>query len=225
MREVLTMLRQNKMYGQLPKSFFNKSEIHFLGHVVNSAEGLHVDPRKTEVVEKWPTPTNVRDVRSFLGMANYFRKFVENFSQMVRPLTMLTRKDVEFVWSEDCEKAFRGAIQALVTAPILALPNFSKPFEVQCDASITGLGAVLLQEGRAVAYESRALKPAEVNYGTPEQELLAVVNALATWRCYLEGVEFKVVTDHNPLVFFQTQATLSRRQARWQLFLSRFRYT
>lgn len=141
------------------------------------------------------------------------------------PLINLTKKDVAFVWDMHTQTAFDRIKHQLVSAPVLALPDFNKQFEVHSDSSIKGIGAVLIQEERQVAYTSRALKPAEINYGTPEQELLAVVNALTEWRCCLEGVEFLDCTDHNPLTFFKTQPTLSRRQARWQLYLSRIRYS
>ncbi|GJP50738.1 hypothetical protein CLOM_g9907, partial [Closterium sp. NIES-68] len=147
--------------------------------------GLKVDPKKVVAVQNWPVPQDVGQIRSFLGLANYFCQFLENYS-------------------------------TLTNAPVLVLPDPSKPYEVVTDASTIGIGAVLLQEGRPVAFESRKLSPAEQRYTTSEQELLAVVHALRTWRCYLEGVEFVVTTDHCPNTYFSTQATLTRRQARWQ---------
>jgi hypothetical protein len=137
-------------------------------------------------------------------------------------MTDLTKTETPWDWSENCQAAFDKVKQLLTEAPVLKLPEPDKPFEVICDASIMGVGAVLTQEGRPVAYESRKLSPAEVRYTTREQEMLAVVHALQTWRCYLEGAEagFKVVTDHNPLTYFHTQPHPSRRQARWYEYLS-----
>ena len=223
LRVVFGLLERYRLYCRLRKCTFAQKEVKFLGHIVG-AGGVKVDPAKIATVAEWPVPANVSEVRSFLGLATYFRKFVQGFSTLVRPLTNLTKATVPWEWTPACQEAYEGVKYALTHAPVLALPDFRKPFEVICDASITGLGAVLLQEGRPVAFESRRLIPAEVNYLTTEQELLAVVHALQTWRCYLEGVEFTVVTDHNPLTFLPTQPTLSRRQARWAEFLSRFRF-
>jgi hypothetical protein len=161
----------------------------------------------------------VHQLRSFLGLVNYFRKFIQAYASTVSPLTNLLSTKAQWVWGPEQQSAFDAVKQALMQPPVLALPDFSKPFEVVCDACGTGLGAVLLQEGRPVAFESRKLSPAEQNYSTTEQELLAVVHALRTWRCYLEGSEFTVVTDHHPNTFLQTQPHLSRRQAGWSELL------
>ena len=184
-----------------------------------------MDPAKVQAIQDWEPPTNVHGVCSFVGLATYFRKFIESFSRVVAALANLTKKETSFVWNEKCQKAFEDVKHALTHAPVLALPNFLHPFVVECDASIEGIGAVLLQNNRPLAYESRRLIPAEVNYTTGEQELLAVVHACKTWRCYLEGSHFTVVTDHNPLVHLPTQPTnLSRRQVRWVEYLLRFTF-
>ena len=222
-RKVLELLREQKFHIKLSKCEFEQPEVKFLGHIVGK-NGVKVDPSKTAVLEQWPVPKSVHDVRSFVGLATYFRRFVEKFSQMVAPLTRLTGKDIPFVWDESCQRAFEQVKHALTNAPILALPNFELPFEVITDASIEGLGGILLQNERPLAYESRRLIPAEVNYTTGEQELLAVVHALTIWRCYLEGADFTVVTDHNPLIYLPTQPNLSRRQARWVEYLQRFSF-
>lgn len=220
---VMDLLRKHRLYCKLSKCSFAQEEVKFLGHIVGK-NGVQMDPSKVAVVQAWPQPTTVSELRSFLGLATYFRKFVQGFATLVRPLHLLTKATATWVWTPACEKAFQGVKYALTHAPVLAMPDFKKPFEVICDASLVGIGAVLLQEGRPVAFESRKLIPAEVNYLTTEQELLAVVHALTTWRCFLEGVEFTVVTDHNPLTFFPSQPTLSRRQARWAELLSRYRF-
>ena len=148
---------------------------HIWGHIV-SADGIKVDPRKVAAVANWAPPVNVGELRSFLGLATYFRKFVKQFASLAAPLYRLLRQDVSWCWADVCLRAFNDIKHALTHAPCLAYPDFSKPFEVHCDASLAGLGAVLYQEGRPVAYESRRLIPAEVNYPTGEQELLAVVH-------------------------------------------------
>jgi hypothetical protein len=208
----------------MKKCSFAHPEVTYLGHVV-SADGIKVDPRKTAAVAAFPTPKNLGQLRSFLGLATYFRKFIRNFPQMASPLHRLSRKGVLWEWSPSCASAFDRIKQALTTAPCLAFPDFSQPFEVHTDASLHGLGAVLYQSGRPIAYESRRLTPAEVNYPTGEQELLAVVHALTVWRCYLEGApEFRVVTDHKAITYLDSLPTLSRRQTRWAEFLSRFHF-
>ena len=159
------------------------------------ADGVKVNPAKIAAVQDWKTPEIVHEVRSFVGLATYFRKSILLFCRMAAPLTNLTKKDIPFSWNKTCQKAFEQIKHALMHAPVLALPDFFLPFVVECDASIEGIGAVLMQNGRPLAYESRRLIPAVVNYTTGEQELLAVVHACKTWRCYLEGPIFTIVTE------------------------------
>jgi len=193
----------------------------FLGHIIG-ANGVKVDPAKVAVINEWLRPTNVHGVRSFVGLATDFRKFIEAFSKMVAPLTNLTKKDIPCIWDAACEAAFLAVKHALTNAPVLALPDFLLPFVVVCDASKEGIGAVLLQKQRPLAYESKKLRTAEINYTTGELELLAVVHALKIWRCYLEGPHFTVVTDHNPLVHLPSQPNFLGRQIRWSEYLQRF---
>ena len=221
-RLVLETLRQQKFYVCESKSSFANSETRFLGHVV-SAEGIRPDPKKVASVQEWPVPKNVHDVRSFMGLVNYFRKFIKDFATLAAPLTDLTRAKHLWAWTDRCEQVFLALKHCLTDAPLLVSPDVSKPYEVVTDASTVGIGAVLLQDNRPIAFESRKLSNAEKNYHTTEQEMLAVVHALKTWRCYLEGATFTVVTDHVSNTFFQTQPSLSRRQTRWSEFLQRFR--
>ena len=223
-RCVLEILRKNRFYAKLKKCQFMTNQLLYLGHIIGE-QGIRPDPAKLAALEGWKTPMNVQDVRSFLGFGNYFRKFVQAYSSLVLPLTELTKKDKLFEWSSDCENAFRGLIWNLTNAPVLAIADPQKPYEVVCDASGWALGAVLLQDGRPVAFESRKMAPAELNYTVSEQELLAVVYALRTWRCYLEGCKgLVIVTDHKPNSYLTSQDMLSRRQSRWSEFLSRFDY-
>ena len=207
------------------KCSFNKPEVKFLGHIVGR-NGLKVDPAKCEVVRDWPIPKDATQVRQFIGLTNYFRKFIKDYSSIAAPLMDLTRKDTDFAasWTDIHENAFNGLKEAMTTAPVLMIPDCNKPFELISDASLLGTGAVLLQDGHVVAYSSKKYFPAEKNYTTTEQELLGVVNALGEWRCYFGASDLKVVTDHNPLTYFETQKVLSRRLARWQEFLSQFDY-
>ena len=225
---VLQTLKDANLFACLEKCHFNQAEVEFLGHIV-SAKGIAVDPKKVQVVKDWPRPTNTKELRSFLGLANYFRKFIQGYSKLVAPLTKLTQDGTNWkdpdIWSSACQDAFDAVKRCLTEAPVLAAPDFTKPFEVVCDASVSALGAVLLQEGRPVAFESKKLTSAEYNYSTTEQELLAVVHALTKWRCYLEGTHFTVVTDHCPNTFFSTKPLLSRRQARWSELLQQYDFT
>ena len=220
-RLVLDVLRREKFYVTQAKSHFAQTEIQYLGHIVNS-QGIRPDPKKVSSVQSWPVPKNVHDVRSFLGLCNYFRKFIEHYSSIAVPLTNLTKKSVGWDWTGRCQDAFEKLKRSLLEAPLLRTPDERKPYEVITDASDYGLGAVLLQEGHPIAFESRKLNSAELNYTVTEKEMLAVVHALRVWRCYLEGAEFTVLTDHVSNTFFQTQPSLSRRQARWSEFLQRF---
>lgn len=225
--EALTLLDEKNFYVKLSKCDFEQHELKFLGHIIGQ-EGIKVDPAKTQVVKDWPTPSSVKDIRSFLGLSNYFRKFVQGYSTLVEPLTALTRKELIWnnqTWDTKCEQAFQGVKTALTNAPTLIMPNLAQGnYEVICDASLVGIGAVLTQEGKPIAYESSKFSPAERNWTTGEQELWAVIHALQTWRCYLEGVPFKVITDHNPLTHLPTQANLTRKQARWSQYLQQFEF-
>jgi hypothetical protein len=226
---VLKVLQENELYCKLKKCDFEKKELKFLGHIVGEG-GIKVDPAKISVVQSWPTPSSVTQVRSFLGLANYFRKFLQGYSSQVAPLVALTRQGVFWnssTWTPECQSAFDGVKLALTQAPTLAMADFNEPFEMEilCDASMLGIGAVLTQRGRPIAYESKKLTETEKRWTTGDQELWAVIHALKTWRCYVEGIPFTVVTDHNPLIHLQTQPNLSRRQARWAEYLQRFNFT
>ncbi len=179
-----------------------QKELKYLGFIVGQ-NGIKVDPAKTAAVQEWPRPGNVHEVRKLLGFGNYMRRFIAGYANLVRPMNELLRKEAPFIWSDECEQALIGLKRALVEAPVLTLPDFAEnapPFEMVTDASGYGLGAVLKQGGKIVAYESRSMTPADRNYGVGEQELLAVIHALTVWRCYLEGFPagVDVITDHAP---------------------------
>ena len=176
----------------------------FLGHVV-SKDGVAVDPAKVEAVLNWPQPKNVTEIRSFLGLAGYYRRFVEGFAKIANPMTALTRKEHKYNWTESCERSFRELKKRLTTAPFLTIPQGSTEFSIYCDASKSGLGAVLMQHGKVVAYASRQLKDYETRYPTHDMELAAVVFALKTWRHYLYRVHCEIYTDHKTLKYLFTQ--------------------
>ena len=184
-----------------------------MGHVVG-AEGVKIDPKKIEVVEEWPSPQDVHNVRQFLGLTNYFRKFIQGYAAICRPMPALLNKGKVFAWMTECKTAFQALKEALVCAPMLALLDFSEPFksfEVICDASGFSIGAVLMQTGKPIvpiAFEGRRMKDAETRHTAGEQELLAVHtvhHALHIWRCYLErNCPEIVVTDHAPNTWLET---------------------
>ncbi|GJS21616.1 reverse transcriptase [Tanacetum coccineum] len=177
--------------------------------------GIIMDPSKVEAITKWPRPTTVTEVRSFLGLAGYYRRFVEGFSRLALPLTQLMRKGEKFVWTDERQESFEELKRRLVSAPILTLPSGSGGFQIYSDASKKGLGCVLMQHGKVIAYASRQLKPYEVNYPTHDLELAAVVFALKIWRHYLYGEACDIFTDHKSLKYIFTQRELNMRQRRW----------
>nr|AAM93447.1 putative polyprotein [Oryza sativa Japonica Group]ABB46993.1 retrotransposon protein, putative, Ty3-gypsy subclass [Oryza sativa Japonica Group] len=214
LRLVLGKLREHQLYAKLSKCEFWLSEVKFLGHVI-SAKGVAVDPETVTAVTDWKQPKTVTQIRSFLGLAGYYRRFIENFSKIARPMTQLLKKEEKFGWSPQCEKAFQTLKEKLVSSPVLILPDTRKDFMVYCDASRQGLGCVLMQDGHVVAYASRQLRPHEGNYPTHDLELAAVVHALKIWRHYLIGNRCEIYTDHKSLKYIFTQSDLNLRQRRW----------
>jgi hypothetical protein len=214
LKTVLGVLRENKLFAKLKKCEFWLESVSFLGHVI-SKDGISVDPKKIEAVVEWERPTNVQEIRSFLGLAGYYRRFVEGFSTLSKPLTALTKKNASYVWSDECEASFQELKRRLVTAPILALPSERESYVVYSDASLKGLGCVLMQQGKVIAYASRQLKNHERNYPTHDLELAAVVFALKIWRHYLYGNKCEIYTDHKSLEYIFTQKDLNMRQRRW----------
>ncbi|KAI3797626.1 hypothetical protein L1987_32886 [Smallanthus sonchifolius] len=186
----------------------------FLGHIINE-KGIHVDPSKIEAVKQWEAPKTPTEIRQFLGLAGYYRRFIENFSKIAQPLTMLTQKDRKFDWGQKQEEAFTLLKQKLCHAPILALPAGTENFIVYCDASHQGLGCVLMQKDKVIAYASRQLKIHEKNYTTHDLELGAVVFALKIWRHYLYGTKCLIYTDHKSLQHIFDQKELNMRERRW----------
>ncbi|CAN6445407.1 unnamed protein product [Victoria cruziana] len=219
LRVVLQTLRDHKLYGKLSKSNFWLEEVAFLGHVI-FAQGVAVDPAKIEAVVNWSRPTTVSDIRGFLGLAGYYRRFVQNFSQIVSPMTGLLKKGVALEWSDECEKSFLDIKKRLTSAPILILPKVGEPYVVYTDASRDGYGGILMQDGRVIAYTSRQLRSHEKNYATHDLELGAIVHALKVWRHYLYGTRFDVFTDHKSLTYLFSQKELNLRQRRWVEFLA-----
>ncbi|GJS96037.1 putative reverse transcriptase domain-containing protein [Tanacetum coccineum] len=165
LKTILDLLKKEKLYAKFSKCEFWLKEVQFLGHVVNH-DGIHVDPSKVESVKNWKTPESSTEIRSFLGLAGYYRRFIENFSKIAKPLTLLTQKNKTYVWGDEQEEAFCILKEKLCNAPVLALPDGPDDFVVYCDASKLGFGCVLMQKGKVIAYASRQLKTHEKNYTT-----------------------------------------------------------
>ena len=214
LRVVLETLRKEQLYAKLSKCEFWMNEVSFLGHIV-SKEGIRVDPKKIEVVVEWKSPRNVTEVRSFLGLAGYYRRFVKGFSMTAAPMTRLLQKNVKYEWSEKCQRSFDKLKAFLTEAPVLTQPTCGREYVTFSDASLNGLGCVLMQEGKVVAYASRQLKPHEKNYPTHDLELAAIVFALKIWRHYLYGEKCFIYTDHKSLKYLPSQRELNLRQRRW----------
>ena len=187
LRIILQTLWEHRLYAKLSKFPFWLDSVAFLGHIV-SAEGISVDMQKVEAILNWKPPTSVIEIRSFLGLAGYYRKFVERFSKIATPLTRLTKKEEPFLWSEACQQSFDELKRRLTSTPVLTLPSEQHGFVVYCDAPMQGLGCVLMQNDKVITYASRQLKKHEQNYPTHDLELAAVVFALWIWRHYLYGV-------------------------------------
>ncbi|XP_074322839.1 uncharacterized protein LOC141659812 [Apium graveolens] len=212
-RTDLEILRKKKLYAKLSKCEFWLQEVQFLGHIVSN-EGIKVDPIKIEAIMNWERPRTPTEVRSFLGLAGYYRRFVQNFSRIATSLTKLTRKNEKFIWNDKCEESFQELKRRLITAPVLSLPDDQGNFVIYSDASHKGLGCVLMQHDKVIAYASRQLKPHEQKYPTHDLELAAIVFALKIWRHYLYGEKCEIFTDHKSLKYIFTQKELNMRQRR-----------
>jgi hypothetical protein len=220
---VLDVLRKEKLYANLKKCSFCMEKVVFLGYVI-SAKGIEVDEEKVKAIKEWPTPNSITEVRSFHGLASFYRRFVKNFSTLAAPLTEIVKKSVGFKWGSGQDRAFIEIKERLCGTPLLALPDFSKTFEIECDASGIGIGAVLMQEKRPIAYFSEKLSGAALNYPTYDKELYALVRALETWQHYLWPKEFVIHTDHESLKHLKGQGKLNKRHAKWVEFIETFPY-
>ena len=227
-RQVLKRLLENNLYAKLEKCEFDKDHVEFLGHVL-SGKGVSTDPKKVQSIKDWPIPTCMKDVQRFVGLCNYYRRFIQNFAQIARPLHNLTKKNVKFNWTEACQKAFEELKNRLISTPILMHPDPEKQYILECDASNYAIGAILSQydnEKRLhpVAYYSRSLLNAEINYSITDKELLAIKDAFSTWRHLLLGAKHKVLvyTDHRNLLYTLGGKIGNQRQHRWHLFFQEY---
>jgi hypothetical protein len=211
---VMQKLRENQLYAKLNKCKFWLEEVSFLGHIIFEG-GISVDPSKVKDVLSWKTPQNVSDIRSFLCLVGYYRRFIEGFSKIFKPMTKLLAKGKTFEWTPRREARFQELKKRLPTTLVLTMPDMEKSFSIYCDASDQGLGCMLMQDGHVVAYASRQLRKHEEKYPTHDLELATVVHALKIWRHYIIGKRCEVYSDHKSLKYIFTQPDLNLRQRRW----------
>lgn len=226
LRDVLTRLESAGLSIKLAKCQFCRSELTFLGYKITT-NGILPNEEKVKAVVDFHTPANVKQVRQFLGMTSYYRRFIYDYARHAEPLFALTRTDVPFVWSDECQTAMNFLKEKLTSAPVLTFPDFSLPFSIHADACDSGLGAALMQKDSngsdvVVAYASRALHKSEKPYSTPEKECLAVIWALEHFRPYIEGLHVTIFSDHSSLRWLMSRPNLSGRLARWSLRLQDF---
>ena len=231
LRWVLQRLVETQYYANPDKCEFFQRQVSFLGHII-SEQGVAVQAHKVKAVREWPAPTTKKQVKAFLGLTGYYRKFIPSYSQVALPLTELTKESVSFVWGPTQQRAFDALQDALTRADVLAHPDPSRQYLLHTDASGFAIAGVLSQvqaDGttRPVAYYSKKMSDAEKNYRVHDQELLAIFMAMEHWRCYLEGSPYpvKVLSDHRSLTWLNTKAELTGREARWLEKLADFDFT
>ena len=231
LREVLLRLRKSNLTVKLKKCQFGMGECVYLGYVVGNGE-VRPDPDKLKAVTNYPVPVTKKEVRGFLGLTGYYRRFINNYASVAIPLTDLTRKSLpdKVAWSDKCESAFNLLKRALCEAPILTNPDFNRQFILQTDASDRGIGAVLSQldddgKEKPISYFSRKFLPREVRYSTIEKECLAIKLGVEAFRVYLLGREFLIQTDHRSLVWLDKLKEKNARLARWSLILQQYTFT
>ncbi|XP_057543336.1 uncharacterized protein LOC130821562 [Amaranthus tricolor] len=223
LQQLFEVLRKQRLYAKLEKCSFLLSEVSFLGYIVGK-EGVRVDPAKVKAIQEWPTPTTLTQVRSFHGLASFYRRFIKNFSSVLAPVTECTKQG-KFEWTPAAQRAFETLKDMMCKAPILKLPDFAKPFELECDASGVGIGAVLVQEGRPIAFFSEKLNHSRLNYSTYDKEFYAIVRAFEHWSHYLRIQPFVLHTDHESLKHINSQHKLNSRHARWVEFMQTFDFS
>lgn len=224
---IMNKLRQFNLKLHPEKCKFLKTQVVYLGHLITK-EGIQPDPGKINCVENFPVPKNTKDIKSFLGLVGYYRKFIEGFAEIAKPLTKLLRKKSYFNWTEDCEQSFKKLKEILINPPLLQYPNFEETFNITTDASSFALGAILSQgkipNDKPVAYAGRVLNEAETRYSTIEQEMLAIIWGVKHFRPYLFGKKFNIITDHKPLTWMFNIKDPSSRLMRWRIRLEEYHF-
>ena len=221
-REVLSLIQHHQLSVKFKKCEFGKRELEYLGHIISNT-GVTVDQSKVQAMTDWPVPTSVTELRGFLGLTGYYRKFVRDYGLIARPLTNLLRKG-KFTWSSEADTAFNKLKEAMTSTPTLALPNFSMPFVIETDASGDGIGAVLSQNGQPITFMSRSLGVTKKVWSTYAREMLAVIVGIRTWRPYLLGRKFTIQTDQRSLRYMLEQRILTPEQQKWMSKLVGYDY-
>jgi len=226
--EVLKIVRDNDLYLKTEKCKFYKEKVSFLGMVVEHNK-VSMDPAKLKGISDWPTPTSVKEIWSFLGLCNYYRRFIEDYANCARALNNRLRKDLPFEWPDECQLSFDDLKGCFAKEPVLMIPDPTRPFQIESDASLYATGAVLSQldgngDRHSCSFISKTFSPAKRNYEIYDRELLAIIRALSEWRHYIQGSAHTTVvhSDHKNLTYFRSAQKLNRRQARWSLNLSEF---
>jgi hypothetical protein len=211
--QVLSLLEENQFYAKMSKCTFGKEQVEYLGHII-SKKGVKVDPKKTRAITEWPKPKNISKLKGFLGLAGYYRRFIKNYAHLTAPLTNLLKKN-SFQWNVEAQKCFENLKNIMSTTSVLATPDFSKPFIIECDASGLGIGAILMQDGHPIDFQSRKLNQTECLQSTYNKEMLAIMHALTKWSQYLLESKFLISTNNNSLRYLLQQKTLSTKQQKW----------
>lgn len=222
LEQVFILLNNNHLKVKLSKCSFALPQVHYLGHII-SGEGVAVDPSKIQCITDWPKPSTIKALRGFLGLAGYYRRFVRHFGMIAKPLTDMLKSE-NFIWTPKSEAAFIQLKEAVTTAPVLALPDFTQPFSVETDASGVGIGAVLTQNKHPVAFLSKTLSPKNQALSVYDKEMLAVLYAIDKWRPYLLGHQFTIITDHQTLKHLLDQRIATPAQHKWLVKLLGYDY-
>jgi hypothetical protein len=227
-KKVLARLQENDLFLKPTKCEFNKTKVEYLGMVIEEGK-ISMDPGKLKGIRDWPAPTTVKQTRGFLGFGNFYRRFIWHFSNLAKPLNDLLKKDQKFEWTDDCQRAFDELKKRFTEEPVLMMPDQTKPFQIETDASKYATGAVLTQldsngDRHPISFISKTFSPAERNYEIYDRELLAIIRALEEWRHYIQGSPHTtiILSDHKNLTYYREAKNLNRRQARWSLYLSEF---
>lgn len=210
---VFDKLQAYKLFVKRSKCAFAQPQIEYLGHIISS-DGVSADKRKIQAMLEWPVPKTVKALRGFLGLTGYYRRFVQHYGVNCRPLTDLIKKG-NFTWNAEADKAFNDLKSTVTKTPILALPDFTQPIVIETDSCKSGIGAVMIQGGRPVAFMSKALGQKHLGLSTYEKELLAIIMATRKWRSYLLGHSFIVKTDHEALKYIMEQRVTTSLQQKW----------
>ena len=211
---VLGLLRTNTLFAKKSKCCFGVQQVEYLGHYI-SGEGVSTDPRKVEAVKNWLVPKTVKEVRGFLGLTGYYRRFVKDYGKIAQPLTSLCKANGPFQWIGEADIAFQRLKLAMIEAPVLALPDFAQDFIVETDASGMGIGAVLMQKGHPIAFISKALSSKHQSLSVYDKEMFAILFAVKKWQHFLMGRHFTIRTDHKPLKYLMEQKVTTPSQHLW----------